>query len=139
MSSGRLISEVVAVLSVDSIAAVGRPQTPHYVSLGLDRDEYIYSIVDQHFIRIVQKAFELPSWRLCGDWAQVRVEVFDDDMEAIGSPEVWVFAFRDEQWQRLSMDEGGLFRKSNLEQVQLPPYAIRCFNLDHKELTDSLQ
>lgn len=137
MSSGHLIAKTVEMLHAMSAETPVGPHVPTFASVSVDADEYIYSLPDSHFIRVIMKRHALPSWRHCGDWAQVRVERFDQNMDSIGRAELWVFVFRDGQWQRLPVEAGGIFLDSNRKAIEMPPYVVRCFNLDKKELTDN--
>lgn len=127
--STELLPSIIDQVGMVAIAGADGRHMPRYATIGLDQDEYVYSLTDKIFIRTMKGRYELPSWRLCGDWASVRVEIFDESMNAIGPATVWFLAYRDGRWVRVVRDESGFFVR-NEHPVDLPPYAVRCFNLD---------
>ncbi len=133
--SQELLPQVVDQLMLEAVAASGGPHSPRYAAIALGKDEYVYSLVDKKFIRLVKGRFELPPWQICGDWASVRVALMGESMEAVAPETVWFLAYREGRWVRLKRDEDGQFFKG-LEPASIPPYAVRCFNLDHRDLTD---
>jgi hypothetical protein len=139
MSDSHIIARTVDLLHDAAIQAAAEPHVPAFASISLDQDEYIYSLPDKHFIRVIKKRHEIPAWRHCGDWAQVRVERYDENMDSIDRPELWVFIYRDTQWQRIELGAGGMFLNANRQAHHMPPYAVRCFNLDRKERSDPLE
>lgn len=130
-----LLPQILEMLSFTAIAAAGTHQSPHYAAVALEKDEYIYSLLDKKFIRVIKDRYELPAWRLCGDWASVRVSLMGDSMQTVAPVSLWFLAYRDGRWVRLQRDEEGRFFK-NLEPADLPPYAVRCFNLDNRDIVD---
>jgi hypothetical protein len=107
-----------------------------YVSLSFGKDEYVYHAPDRVFIRVVKDRYELPAWRVCGDFALVRVELMDESMKTLGTVMGWSMIYRDGRWRRLLRGNEGQYTYDNLQAIVLPPYAARCFNLDRKELLD---
>lgn len=130
-----LLPQIIDVLTQSLIAASSDPHPPRYASLALGKNEYVYSLTDRKFIRMIKDRYELPPWRLCGDWASVRVALLGESMDPVVPETVWYLAYRDDHWVRLTRDDDGNFFRDG-SKADLPPYAIRCFNLDHAELTD---
>lgn len=108
-----------------------------YLSIAYGKDEYIYSFSDKVFIRRQENRWELPAWRVCGDFALVRVELLGENMNTVAPIMAWPLLYREGRWERLSPDESGTgLRRSDSRPVELPPYAVRCFNLDRREILD---
>ncbi|HVO32792.1 MAG TPA: hypothetical protein VMU17_02685 [Elusimicrobiota bacterium] len=131
-----LLPAVVDMVSRVAAAVPEARYIPHYVSIALGKNEYVYSLRDKQFIRCITDRYELPPWRLCGDFAEIRVAMLGDAMEPVTPETVWYLAYRDGQWIRLVKDDEGHFERTNLMEAILPAYAVRCFNLDNKELLD---
>ena len=130
-----LLPQVVGMLTQNLIAASSDPHPPHYASIALGKNEYVYSLTDRKFIRMIKDRYELPPWHVCGDWASLRVALLGESMDPVIPEAVWYLAYRDDHWVRLVRDEDGNFFREGAK-ADLPPYAVRCFNLDHAELTD---
>lgn len=134
-SEHELLPAVVTMAAVSALAGMGGVREPRYAVIALGKDEYVYSLIDKKFIRLIKDRYELPPWQLCGDWASVRVALLGEAMEPVAPISVWFLAYRDEKWVRIQRDEEGRFFK-DFTPASLPPYAVRCFNLDNKDLTD---
>lgn len=134
-SARDLLPHVVELISVPAIAASSDRHAPWFASIALGKDEYVYSLLDKVFIRSIKNRYELPAWHICGDWASVRIELLGESMETVTPVMVWFLAYRDGQWARVIQDEDGRFFRAG-EKAEMPPYVVRCFNLDKKELTD---
>ena len=107
-----------------------------FLSLSAGKDEYVYHLPDHHFIRCIKNRYEIPAWRVCGDFALLRVELMDEAMHTVGPVTGWPMIYRDNRWQKLDRSEDGHYSLAGNESFDLPPYAARCFNLDHHELLD---
>jgi hypothetical protein len=118
---------------IDRIAKGGllERRPPAYAAISMDRDEYIYHLSDKVFIRRVKNRYEKPTGRTCGDVAVVRVELMDDAMKTLPPVMAWYMIYRDDRWQKMARDDEGRFVWENWSPVELPPYALRCF--DHVE------
>jgi len=111
-------------------------KSPWFVSIALDKDEYIYSLTNKQFVNLQKNRYELPPWRVCGDWAIVRVALLGANMENVAPVNVWYLVYRNGQWQRMLKSDEGQLTDQRLQPMTVPPYARRCFNWDHKEVTD---
>lgn len=131
-----LLPQVLSMVQILAIAGANRQGMARYVSIALGRDDYVYSLSDQRFIRCIKDHYALTPWRVCGDFAKVRVAVMGESMEPMAPETVWYLAYRDGRWARLVKDDDGHFTRGNLQPAELPPYAVRCFNLDQKEVLD---
>jgi hypothetical protein len=134
--SQELLPQVLSMVQVLAIAGANRHGMARYVSIAFGRDDYVYSLADQRFIRCIKDHYALTPWRVCGDFAKVRVAVMGESMEPMAPETIWYLAYRDGHWTRLLKDEDGHFTRGNLQPAELPPYAVRCFNLDQKEVLD---
>ena len=130
-----LLPQIVEMIRLAAVAASADPHAPHYASIGLGKNEYVYSLADQRFIRVIKDRYELPPWQVCGDWASARVELMGESMEDCVPAAIWFLAYRDGRWNRVFRDEEGHFLRGG-RPAEVPPYAVRCFNLDHRDLTD---
>jgi hypothetical protein len=124
----QLVPVVVALSERIAEGSAVERKRPEYVAVSAGADEYVYHLRDKIFIRRIRDRYELPPWRICGDFAVVRVEFMDDSMATVPPIMAWHMIYREEQWQRLVEDEGGRFLRANYTPTELPPYAIRCFD-----------
>lgn len=132
----QLLPDVIELLDPIVRSTASEKHAPEYVSLSAGHDEYVYHLRDKVFIRVDKGRYELPAWRVCGDFAVVRVELMDEWMRNSIPVMAWYMIFREDRWQHLTKNEDGAFVYGTSGPVELPPYAARCFNLDRKELLD---
>jgi hypothetical protein len=131
----QLLPDVIDLAHAITRSTALERRTAEYISIALEKDEYVYHAPDRLFIRCIKDRFELPAWRLCGDFALIRVELMDDAMKTVGPVMGWHMVYREGRWQRLFQNEE-FFSFSDGQPVEIPPYAARCFNLDRRELLD---
>jgi len=125
--SNQLLPAVVAIAEQISLGGSLEKTPPCYVSVSTGKDEYVYHLKDKIFIRCIKDRYELPSWRICGDFAVVRVELMDESMNTLPPVMAWFMIYRENRWQKLFKDEEGHFLRESFSPAELPPYAVRCF------------
>jgi len=118
---------------IDRIALGGllERRPPSYAAVATGNDEYVYNLRDKVYMRCIKDRYEKPTWRTCGDVAEVRVELMDDAMNTLPPVMAWYMIYRDERWEKMVRDDEGRFAWKNMSPVMLPPYARRCF--DHAQ------
>ena len=127
--ASQLLPALVAIIDRIASGSVVEHHRPEYLAVATGKDEYIYHLNDRVFIRCIKDRYEMPTSRICGDVAVVRVELMDDSMKTVPPIMAWYMIYRDGEWRKLMRDEGGEFLWDSYKRVELPPYATRCFNL----------
>src|SRR5438128_2512653 len=93
-----LLPTVVEQLSYAAMATAGERHAPRYAAIAFGEDEYVYSLMDKKFIRMIPGRYDFPPWKVCGDWVSVRVALMGESMEASSPESIWFLVFQDGHW-----------------------------------------
>jgi hypothetical protein len=125
--ANQLLPAIVALAERAAMGGAVERKAPQYVAISTGKDEYVYHLKDKIFIRSIKDRYEIPTWRICGDFAVARVELMDDSMKTLPPIMAWHMIYRDDHWQKLAQGDDGQFMREDFTPAELPPYAKRCF------------
>ncbi len=123
----QLLPTLVSLVERVAMGSALERRPPQFVAISTGKDEYIYHLKDKVFIRTIKDRYEMPTWRICGDFAVARVELMDESMKTLPPIMAWHMVYRDDRWQKLIKSDDGQYLREDFSPAELPPYAVRCF------------